>query len=177
MRRRRALIPILLLLPLTACEDPTGDATAAAPKSATAKPAAASPATSKPTVTRAKPSGSGNPGLGTQYAYLNSGDLATRRITYDLVEWFDGEEAAKACAEDGVQEAENGYCEGYYIRNKNTKLRTLTVDPDAPIRMTDVGKPKKTDLTKFLDAVGSGDMIRFDIDAGRIAKLDHVYLP
>ena len=79
--------------------------------------------------------------------------------------------------EDGEKPAENSYCEGYYIRNNNKKLRTLTVYPDAPIRMTVLGESKSVDLEAFLREVGNGSVLRFDIDANRIMKLEHVYLP
>jgi hypothetical protein len=52
------------------------------------------------------------PRWGTQYAILKSSKLSTRQITYDLIEWYDGKQAVKACAEDGKKPAENDYCEG-----------------------------------------------------------------
>ena len=124
----------------------------------------------------AKPSGSRYDNWGTQYALLKSSNPSTRRITYDRIEWYDGKQAVKACAEDGEKPAENSYCEGYYIRNNNKKLRTLTVYPDAPIR-TAQGGWKSVDLETFLSEVHTDAVIRFDIDANRIMKLDHVYLP
>ena len=125
----------------------------------------------------AEPSGSRNPRWGTQYAILKSSRLSTRQITYDLIEWYEGKQAVRACAEDGVKPAENDYCVGWYIRNNNRKLRTLTVYPDAPIRMPVAGEMKSVDLKTFLSKVDNGNVIRFDIDANRIIKLEHVYLP
>jgi hypothetical protein len=153
MRRRLALIPILLLLSLAGCDGrtegivgaaPTAEATtaptvAAAPTSTTVTRTADRPS---PTVTKvsdvskARLSGSGDSRWGTQYAFLRSSKLSTRQITYDLIEWYDGEEAVRACAKDHVKPAENDYCASWYIRNHNKRLRTLTVYPDAPIRMT-----------------------------------------
>jgi hypothetical protein len=195
MRRRLALIPILVLLPLAACSGRTDNTTAgAAPAGTTAAPTVAATPTSKsetnapakptptttnvPNVAKARPSGSGNPAWGTQYAILKSSNLSTRQITYDLIEWYDGEEAVKACAEDGEKPAENSYCEGWYIRNNNKKLRTLTVYPGARIRMNvTTDYMKSVDLKTFLSKVDPGNVIRFDIDANRIMKLDHIYLP
>ena len=191
MRRQLALIPILLLLPLAACSGRADDSTAGAPPANTTTAptvAASDPATSPskeptatstkdPDVSKAKPTGSGDPRWGTQYAILKSSKLATRQITYDLIEWYDGEEAVKACAEDGRKPAENDYCVGWYIRNNNKKLRTLTVNPDAPIRMTVAGEAKSVDLKTFLTEVVNGNVIRFDINANRIMKLEHVYTP
>jgi hypothetical protein len=193
MRRQLPLIA-LLLLPLAGCGSHTGGATGvAAPAPTTTAPTVAVGTASSPvgrpsktptltttkasTAAKAKPSGSRDPRWGTQYAFLRSSKLATRQITYDLIEWYDGKQAVKACAEDRVKPAENDYCLGWYIRNNNKKLRTLTVYPDAPIRMTVNGEMKSVDLATFLSEVGNGNVIRFDIDANRIMKLDHVYLP
>jgi hypothetical protein len=193
MRRLLALIPIVML-PLTACGGRTAGTLGGAPTAeATTAPTVTATLTSTPvsgpsteaaptgttvaTVSKAKMSGSRDPRWGTQYAILKSSTLSTRRITYDLIEWYDGEQAGKACAEDGVKPAENDYCVGWYIRNNNTKLRTLTVHPDAAIRMSVAGEMKSVDLKTFLSRVDTGSVIRFDIDANRIMKLEHVYLP
>jgi hypothetical protein len=192
MRRQLPLIA-LLLLPLAGCGSHTGGTTGGAvPATTTTAPTAAVGTTSPvgrpsktPTLTptkvstasRAKPSGSRDPRWGTQYAFLRSSKLATRQITYDLIEWYDGKQAVKACAEDRVKAAENDYCLGWYIRNNNKRLRTLTVYPDAPIRMMVNGEMKSVDLATFLSEVGNGNVIRFDIDANRIMKLEHVFLP
>jgi len=192
MRRQFALIAILLVLPLAACGGRTDGTTAAAPSAETTiAPTDAAAPTSKPVakppekpagtstnVSKAKPSGSGDPRWGTQYAILKSSKLSTRQITYDLIEWYEGKEAVKACAEDGEKPAENDYCEGYYVRNNNKKLRTLTVYPDAPIRMNvTTDYLKSVDLKTFLSEVSTGNVIRFDIDANRIMKIDHIYTP
>ena len=192
MRRQLALIAVLLVLPLAACDGRTDGTAAAAPSAqTTTAPTVAAAPTSKPVTkppktptgtgtkaSKAKPSGSGDPRWGTQYAILTSSKLSTRQITYDLIEWYDGKQAVKACAEDGEKPAENDYCEGYYVRNNNKKLRTLTVYPDAPIRMyVTTGYMKSVDLKTFLSDVSNGNVIRFDIDANRIMKLEHIYTP
>ncbi len=40
-----------------------------------------------------------------------------------------------------------------------------------------VGEMTSVDLKTFLSKVDNGNVIRFDIDANRIMKLEHVYLP
>ena len=195
MRRPLALVPTLvLLLPLAGCGGRTEGTVGEAPtaQTTTAPTVAAAPASTPVTrppekpaptgtkvskVAKARPSGSRDPRWGTQYAILKSSNVSTRQITYDLVEWYDGKEAGKACAEDGRKPAENDYCQGWYVRNNNKKLRTLTVDPDASIRMTVAGGMTSVDLKTFLSTVDNGSVIRFDIDANRIIKVEHVYLP
>ena len=39
------------------------------------------------------------------------------------------------------------------------------------------GEMKPVSLETFLSKVDNGNVIRFDIDANRIMKLEHVYLP
>ena len=191
MRRHLAIVPILLpLLWLGACGGRADDNAATPPpgeptaivvnpdtQMSTTTPTPTGPTATVGALAKARPAGSGDPAWGTQYAFLASSDAASRQITYDLVEWFDGEEAVKACAEEGKKPAENDYCVGYYIRNNNTKLRTLTVYPDAPVILTAVGAPTVVDLATFLSEVGEGSVIRFDVDADRIMKLEHIYLP
>jgi hypothetical protein len=106
-------------------ETTTAPTVAAAPasKPVTRPPEKPTPTTTKVSnVSKARPSGSRDPTWGTQYAFLRSSKLSARQITYDLIEWYDGAQAVKACAEDGVKPAENDYCEGWYIRNNNKKL-------------------------------------------------------
>jgi hypothetical protein len=193
MRRKLAFIALLPLL-LAGCGGGTDSVTggkapadrttpptvAAAPTSTpvTGPPKHPTPSTVKVTnVSKAIPSGSRDSRWGTQYAFLRSSKLSTRQLTYDLIEWYDGKQAVKACAEDGEKPSENDYCAGWYIRNNNKRLRTLTVDPDAPIRLSGAADNKSVDLETFLSQVVNGNVIRFDIDANRIVKLEHIYTP
>lgn len=187
---RTRLLALLLVTPLGACAVPAVDSPPAAPAAppAFSPPAASSPRPASPSPAKhgpanhapakkkkppARHAGSYDPRFGTQYAFLRSGNVSTQRVTYDLVYWFDGDQAVKACREDAVKPAENDYCTGWYIRNKNPKLRTLTLDPDAPIRID----AKTVDLRTFLRDIPRGSVIKFDVDAGRMMSLSRVYLP
>ncbi|MFC4065178.1 hypothetical protein [Actinoplanes subglobosus] len=193
MRRHLALVPLLLLL--AACGNQSqsnqsqgdqsqgdqsrgeqgqaqgaGSAPATAPATTSPGPAGTTPAaTTKP----ATPA----PGLtavsGPQYAFVKSVDPATRKLTYDLVEWFEGKAAVKACADDGEKPAENDWCVGYYIRNKNTKVRTATVASGAEIRVVDLGELTKATLGK----VEPDMLLRLEIDGDVISAADQIYLP
>ncbi|BFU43999.1 hypothetical protein [Krasilnikovia sp. MM14-A1004] len=173
-----AAAPVGAAVPPTApsaSASPSSSASPSAPRSSSPRPS--SSAATRTTAAKAKAAGSGDPRFGTQYAILESSNPSTRRITYDLIDWFNGKQAEKACAEDGVKPAENDYCLAYYSRNHNKQLRTLTVDPDASIRIMDTGVWKTVDLRTFLTKVRNDNVIRFDIDANRIVKLDQIYLP
>jgi hypothetical protein len=62
--------------------------------------------------------------------YLKTVDADRRTITFDLIQFFTGEAATKAAAEDNK---ESPPANDYYIRNVNPRLRTLPVAADAPI--------------------------------------------
>lgn len=175
MRRHLALVPFLLLL--TACSSqgdkatatPTGPAApATAAPSTLAEPTG--PTTPTATVTTVAPSPTVS---GPQYAFIKEIKPATRELTYDLVEYFAGKAAVKACADDGEKPAENDWCVGYYIRNNNTKLRTVKFAPGAEIRVVDLGESKKAELGRL----EGGMLLRFEIEGGAIARAEQIYLP
>ncbi|MFD1373340.1 hypothetical protein [Actinoplanes sichuanensis] len=175
MRRHLALVPFLLLL--TACTGqgdkatttPTGPAApATAPPSTLAEPTTAS--TPAATATTAAPSPTVS---GPQYAFIKEIKPATRELTYDLVDYFVGKAAVQACADDGEKPGENDWCVGYYIRNKNTKLRTAEFAPGAEIKVVDLGELKKAELGRL----EGGMLLRFEIEGGRITEAEQIYLP
>jgi hypothetical protein len=93
-----------------------------APTATTAAPAsnAATPTTAEPVVLAD----------GRHPVYLKTVDPDGRTITFDLIQFFTGEAATKAAAEDNKESPPPN---DYYIRNVNPRLRTLPVAPDAPI--------------------------------------------
>ncbi|GAA4609440.1 hypothetical protein BJY16_007327 [Actinoplanes octamycinicus] len=185
MSRRLALVPILFLLFVAAC-DSKGSATTGAPATAPTATEAAPVTSAAPVSTSAKPSskstkaqqsGSTDPATGHQYALLRSGDAGTRQITYDLVEWYEGKQAVKACAEDGETEQDNDYCTGYYLRNNNKKLRTVPVAADSLIAEFKGSGLTKVSLATFLKDVPEDSTIQFWIKDGQVVRLEQIYLP
>ena len=187
-RRRTiaALASIALVLPLGACGD-----LVVSPAQATATPSARpqSPVRPKPPAktrahvkttprTTAKPHTATRPPVGTdlfgtQYAYLKS--AKANRLTFDLVQYFEGPAAGKACDADHVAGGEGVWCVDYYIRNFNPRPRTLGADPYGPYRLlTDEG-PVKVSLWTFIAALRGRDRVfKFYVDGGRILHADEV---
>ena len=60
-------------------------------------------------------------------------EVGGRTVTFDLVQWFQGDAAARAAAEDGEESPPPN---DYYIRNVNPRLRTLPVAADARLTLT-----------------------------------------
>jgi hypothetical protein len=125
-QRVRRLDAALLILFMTAAvgacagsEEPGGAAGATATSAAPVS-TAAGPATSEPVVLAD----------GRHPVYLKTVDPDQQTITFDLIQFFTGEAATKAAAEDGEESPPPN---DYYIRNVNPRLRTLPVRDDAPI--------------------------------------------
>ena len=79
-----------------------------------------------------------------------------RTVTFDLVQWFQGDAAARAAAEDGEESPPPN---DYYIRNVNPRLRTLPVAAGAPITVnvlaaSSTGSSTK-DVTVTLDKLAT----------------------
>lgn len=77
-----------------------------------------------------EPSAAGLPD-GRHPALLKAIDVASRQVTIDVVQFFTGTAAASAAQEDGAAEVPPP--NDYWVRNRNTLLRTLPLAPDARI--------------------------------------------
>jgi hypothetical protein len=104
---------------------------------ATAVPttAAGAPTTSEPAVLD----------NGRHPVYLKTVDPGRQTITFDLIQFFTGDAAARAAAEDGQESPPPN---DYYIRNVNPRLRTLPVAAGAPITVNVLAAPSTGSSTK-----------------------------
>ena len=178
-RHRLASVTVAAVLAagLAACgsDDSPSDGAAAQPTASTAAPA-------QPTTTTAA---SGQP---TEPAQLVNGrhpvileqvDVAGRTVTVDLVQWFTGEAAAKAAAEDGQESPPPN---DYYLRNVNPRLRTLPLATDARLTLTGQtagqggSDPVQVDLAT-IQASGRDHLFWATVQGGRILRLEEQYLP
>jgi hypothetical protein len=137
--RIAALLILLMTATLTGCggdEQPGGaagtPATTAAPAPA---PTAAGAATTEPAVLAD----------GRHPVYIKTVDPGRRTITFDLIQFFTGDAAAKAAAEDGEESPPPN---DYYIRNVNPRLRTLPVRAGAPITVNVLAAQSTGSATK-----------------------------
>lgn len=144
------------------------------------------PTTAKPTV---KPSPSSTVlktdlADGKQYVYLKAMSTTQRTFTLDVVQFLTGEAARKAAQEDG-QEADNDY----YIRNQNTKLRTLTYAPTVTIVVNTLTAEETGSATKDTTITQAKLKSYFDkgeaqqrlfiltLQGGQVVKVNEQYLP
>ena len=104
-----------------------------------------------------------------------------RTVTFDLIQWFEGDAAAKAAAEDGQESPPPN---DYYTRNVNPRLRTLPITSGARITLTRVtlqqsgggagGVP--VDLATVA-ASGIGHIFWATVRGGQIQALEEQYVP
>jgi hypothetical protein len=73
-------------------------------------------------------------------AYLTELDLSAMTVTFDVIQFLTGEEAAAAYAEDMPEDPDPGPPNDYWIRNESTRLRTLPLAPDATVTVVRLGE-------------------------------------
>jgi hypothetical protein len=103
-------------------------------------------------------------------------------VTFDLIQWFEGDAAAKAAAEDGQESPPPN---DYYTRNVNPRLRTLPVTGGARITITrqtagegggNAAEPVEADLATVA-ASGVGHIFWATVRGGQIEALEEQYVP
>jgi hypothetical protein len=109
-------------------------------------------------------------------------NVGGRTVTFDLIQWFEGDAAAKAAAEDGQESPPPN---DYYTRNVNPRLRTLPVTPGARITVTrqtagqgggNAAGPVPADLATVA-ASGVGHIFWATVQGGQIQALEEQYVP
>jgi hypothetical protein len=153
--------------------EPSGAGGAPATTAAPA-PTAATPTTSEPVVLAD----------GRHPVYLKTVDPDRPTITFDLIQFFTGEAATKAAAEDGEESPPPN---DYYIRNVNSRLRTLPVRSEAPITVNvlaaqSTGSSTK-DVSVTLDELASyfpnsgTAPFWITVEQGQVTKIAQQFLP
>ena len=171
-----ALLTLLAAAALGGCggsEQPggTGGATAT---TATPAPTVSAPTTSEPVVLAD----------GRHPVYPKTVDQDRQTITLDLIQFFTGDAATKAAAEDGEESPPPN---DYYIRNVNPRLRTLPVAADAPITVNvlaaqSTGSATKdvlVTLAKLASYFPNSGTPPFwiTVEQGQVTKIAQQYLP
>jgi len=109
-------------------------------------------------------------------------NVGGRTVTFDLIQWFEGDAAAKAAAEDGQESPPPN---DYYTRNVNPRLRTLPVTSGARITVTQLtagqgggnaAGPVPADLATVA-ASGVGHIFWATVQGGQIQALEEQYVP
>ena len=185
MRHRRgeltavSFFTLVSMLGLVGCgsDDDSSGGGAAQPTTA--------PATTAPAPTRATTGQQGEPAQladGKHPVIVKQVSVGGRTVTFDLIQWFEGDAAAKAAAEDGQESPPPN---DYYTRNVNPRLRTLPVTAGARITLTrltvgqgggNAAEPVPADLATVA-ASGVGHIFWATVQGGQIQALEEQYVP
>jgi hypothetical protein len=113
-------------------------------------------------------------GGGSYYALVDRADPRRARLTVDVVQFFTGAPAARACAQDGVPDQHGALCHAYYVRNRSRRLSTLTVRPDAAVTAGCDGRRSST----FRSAPPAPHhLVRLTVARGVAVRIDEICLP
>jgi hypothetical protein len=179
MRRMAALLALLAASALGGCggsDKPAGSGGGGgvATTTAGAAPTTAAPASNEPAVLED----------GRHPVYLRTVDPGRRAITFDLVQFFTGDAATRAAAEDGKESPPPN---DVYIRNVNARLRTLPVAADAPITANTLTAQSSGSATKnvplTLDELAGyfpaadADPFWITVEGGQVTRMAQQYLP
>jgi hypothetical protein len=176
MRATAAMLTLLVAMALGGCggsdEPAAGGGGAAATTGAPAPKPGGSPATSGPVVLED----------GRHLVIIKTVDPGRRAVTFDLLQYFTGEAAAKAAAEDGEESPPPN---DYYIRNVNPRLRTLPVAADAPITVNSLASsanPTKDVSVTLARLAGYfptkvADPFWLTVERGQVTRIAQQYLP
>jgi hypothetical protein len=182
MPRSRGLVAAVLIVTLAvglaACgSDEPGPAESTGGDAAQPTGTGAAPAPTKaPAGQQAEPTDMAN---GRHPVVVKQVDANGRTVTFDLVQWFDGDAATKAAAEDGEESPPPN---DYYIRNVNPRLRTLPITPDARLTLTGVtlgsGGAGATEVDlATVAAKGPDHLFWATVQGARIVALEEQYVP
>lgn len=179
-----AVLVVALVVGLAACGSDEPEPGAAQPSGGdAAQPsdtgAAPAPTKAPPAGQAAEPTDMEN---GRHPVVVKQVSVSGRTVTFDLVQWFSGDAATKAAAEDGEESPPPN---DYYIRNVNPRLRTLPVTPDARLSLTrltlnqgggNAAANVEVDLAT-IQASGRDHLFWATVQGGRIVALEEQYVP
>jgi hypothetical protein len=181
MRARLLAVSLLALVAAAGLGGCGGGSEEPSAPGAPAATTAAAPATNAATPTTAEPVVLAD---GRHPVYLKTVDPGRRTITFDLIQFFTGEAATKAAAEDNKESPPPN---DYYIRNVNPRLRTLPVAADAPITVNvlaaqttgSASKDVSVTLEKLAGYFPSSGTSPFWITVarGQVTRIAQQYLP
>jgi hypothetical protein len=179
LRLTAALLILLMTAVLGGCggsEQPSGAGGTVGTTATTAAPAstAASPTTTEPVALAD----------GRHPVYVKTVDPNGQTITFDLIQFFTGDAATKAAAEDNKESPPPN---DYYIRNVNPRLRTLPVRDGAPITVNALAAESTGSATKDVSVTLAKLASYFPntgtppfwitVEQGQVTKIAQQFLP
>ncbi len=160
----RAAVVALLAVGLTGCVHSTSPA----------PPLASSPMPSSPPAAETI-----HDGAGSYYVLVERADPSRSTLTVDVVQFFSGAAAARACAQDGVPDQRGALCHDYYIRDRSSRLWTVPVGTAADLVVRDggCGRARSTTLRGIAAELGRHRLFRLHVNGGLGTAVDEACTP
>ena len=127
---------------------------------------------------------------GRHIVYLKTVDPSRRTIRFDLLQFYGGDDALREAAKDhpeaSPEQVRQWVPNGYYIRNVNPRLRTLSVPSDAPITVITLAwgnghnsseEHIPVTLTKLATYMPTGAPFSITVRHGQVVKLAEIFVP
>ena len=141
--------------------------------------------TPQPTLEGLRPGPTGDPSGdpvvladGRHPVLLKTVDPGSGTITFDLVQWYSGEDAAREAAKD---HQESPPPNDYYVRNVNPKLRTLPTAAGASITVNNLlqtQQPMPVTLARLASLThGRGPVFWITVRHGQVQKISEQWVP
>jgi hypothetical protein len=116
---------------------------------------------------------------------LTALDETAQTVTFDLVQFLTGDEAAAAYAEDVPEDPDAGPPNDYWIRNVSARLRTLPIAPGATVTVLRPGGPEELAATleelALLPSLVEGRIgtnpFWLTVEDGVVVAIEEQYLP
>ena len=124
--------------------------------------------------------------------FLTELDATDRTVTFDLIQFLTGPEAADAYAEDVPEDPDPGPPNDYWIRNESSELRTLPIAPDVTVSVIRLGESSGAEGVPWTleelpdhlaDQVGAPDgqlgwsPFWLTVEDGGVVAIEEQYLP
>src|SRR5574341_840103 len=187
MRPARAIATALLVASVAVAGCARSQPDQSATPTSAPPPATTAPPTTTTAPVAAGPTTTGRPVVlvdGRHMAFLTRVDASRRTITFDLIQFYTGEQAKREASKDGHRQypAPNDF----YIRNVSRRLRTLPVRPDATITVITLAWQGRNysdehvpvslaKLATFMPA--DGLPFSMTVRNGQVVKIAEVFIP
>jgi len=144
-------------------------------------------------------------GDGRYFGYIRAADTKARTVSFDIFQFFFGDDVQKAAEEDGVVEPGEPVSNDHYARNRERDVESLKVAPKAAVTASGLASfltpyvpreayekcekgaspmpcmPVPLSLDRFFVAMDNlpryGIPVWVTIDRGRVVRIDEQYFP
>lgn len=107
-------------------------------------------------------------------------------LLVDVIDWFEGADATRACRADGVANHGDEWCNAYYFRNADDLVRTVPVADGASLGYLNLTTGEPVHVRDVADLAGTpavsdspdiATFFRFTVQGGAVTDLEQIFVP